>query len=110
MPSDEYPRRDLFLSPHHSLFIEGLLIPIEWLTNGKTITLAEMDDCEAIQYFHIELETHEVIFAEGAPAETLLVTTIASALGILYNTNRAGPRSERREEGRQESGHEPQAG
>jgi hypothetical protein len=71
--SDEYPRRDLFLSPHHSLFIDGLLIPVEWLMNGTTITLAEMDDCEAIDYFHIELETHEVVFAEGAPAETLLV-------------------------------------
>jgi hypothetical protein len=71
--SDEYPRRDLFLSPHHSLFIDGLLIPVEWLVNGKTITLAEMDDCEAIDYFHIELETHEIVFAEGTPAETLLV-------------------------------------
>ena len=71
--SDEYPRRDLFLSPHHSLFIDGLLIPVEWLVNGKTITLAEMDDCNAIDYFHIELETHEVVFAEGTPAETLLV-------------------------------------
>jgi hypothetical protein len=68
----EYPRRDLFLSPHHSLFIDGLLIPVEWLVNGKSITLAEMDDLEAIDYFHIELETHEVVFAEGTPAETLL--------------------------------------
>jgi hypothetical protein len=33
-----------------------------------------MDDREVIDYFHIELETHEVIFAEGALAETLLVT------------------------------------
>jgi hypothetical protein len=71
--SDEYPRRDLFLSPHHSLFIDGLLIPVEWLVNGKSITLADMDDLEAIDYFHIELETHEVVFAEGTPAETLLV-------------------------------------
>jgi len=27
-----------------------------------------------IEYFHIELETHEIILAEGAPIETLLVT------------------------------------
>jgi hypothetical protein len=40
--------------------------------NGKSITLAEMDDHEAIAYFHIELETHEVVFAEGTPAETLV--------------------------------------
>ena len=30
---------------------------------------------EEIDYFHIELETHEMIFAEGAAAETLLVTS-----------------------------------
>jgi hypothetical protein len=71
--SDEYPRRDLVLSPHHSLFIDGLLIPVQWLVNGKTITLADMNDRSAFEYFHIEMETHEVVFAEGAPAETLLL-------------------------------------
>ena len=72
---DENPRRDLYLSPSHSLFIDGFLIPVEWLVNGRSITLAAMDDREVIDYFHIELETHEVVFAEGAPAETLLVTS-----------------------------------
>jgi hypothetical protein len=72
--SDQNPRRDLHLSPNHSLFIDGFLIPVEWLVNGKSITLAAMDDCEVIDYFHIELETHQVVFAEGAPAETLLIT------------------------------------
>jgi Hint domain len=27
-----------------------------------------------VEYFHIELETHDVIFAEGTPVETFLVT------------------------------------
>lgn len=71
--SDQYPRRDLILSPHHSLFIDGLLIPVQWLVNGSTITFADTDGREAIEYFHIEMETHEVIFAEGTPAETLFV-------------------------------------
>jgi hypothetical protein len=71
--SQEYPRRDLVLSPHHSLLIDGLLIPVQWLVNGKTITLADMNDRSAFEYFHIESETHEVVFAEGAPAETLLL-------------------------------------
>jgi hypothetical protein len=70
--SDQYPRRDLFLSPHHSLFIDGLLLPVEWLVNERTITIAEMNGRDSIDYFHIELETHEVIFAEGTPVETLL--------------------------------------
>jgi hypothetical protein len=70
--SDQYPRRDLFLSPHHGLFIDGRFISVQWLVNERSITIAEMNGREAIDYFHIELETHEVIFAEGTPAESLL--------------------------------------
>ena len=72
--TDEYPRRDLYLSPKHCLFIDGYLIAVEWLVNGRSIALATMHDREVIDYFHLELESHEVIFAEGAPAETLQVT------------------------------------
>jgi len=73
--SDQYPRRDLYLSPKHCLFIDDSLIAVEWLVNGRSIAQAAMDDLGVIDYFHIELETHEVIFAEGAPAETLLITS-----------------------------------
>ena len=72
--SDEYPRRDLYLSPHHSLLIDGFLIPVQWLVNGRSIVLGALDESDVVDYFHIELETHEVVFAEGTPAETLLVT------------------------------------
>jgi hypothetical protein len=70
---DHYPSRDLYLSPKHSLFVDGVLIPVERLANGNSIASANMNDSEVIEYFHIEFETHEVIFAEGAPAESLLV-------------------------------------
>jgi hypothetical protein len=72
---DQYPSRDLYLSPKHCLFVDGVLIPVDRLVNGRSVAAADMDDREVIEYFHIELEAHEVIFAEGAPAETLLVTT-----------------------------------
>jgi hypothetical protein len=72
---DQYPHRDLYLSPEHSLFVDGFLIPVKHLVNDRSIAPAKMDDREVIEYFHIELETHEVVFAEGAPAETLLMTT-----------------------------------
>jgi hypothetical protein len=71
---DQYPHRDLYLSPRHSLFVDGVLIPVEHLVNDRSVVRAQMDDREVIEYFHVELETHEVIFAEGAPVETLLVT------------------------------------
>ena len=71
---DQYPHRDLYLSPGHSLFVDGVLIPVKHLVNDRSVVRAEMDDRKVIECVHIELETHEVIFAEGAPAETLLVT------------------------------------
>jgi hypothetical protein len=71
---DQYPSRDLYLSPKHCLLVDGVLIAVEYLVNGRSVTPAKMDDSDVIEYFHVELETHEVIFAEGAPAETLLLT------------------------------------
>jgi hypothetical protein len=69
------PHTDLYLSPNHMLFIDGVLIPVKYLINGVSIAQAVPNSLQQIEYFHIELETHEVIFAEGAAVETLLVTT-----------------------------------
>jgi Hint domain len=67
------PHRDLYVSPNHALLLDGVLIPAIYLVNGTSIVQAMPDGVEEIDYFHIELETHEVIYAEGAAAETLLV-------------------------------------
>jgi Hint domain len=55
--------------------VDGVLIAVEYLVNDRSVTPAKMDDSDVLEYFHVELETHEVIFAEGAPAETLHITT-----------------------------------
>lgn len=65
------PRRPLLLSPDHSVFVEEVLIPIRFLVNGQTIRQIDM---ESVSYFHIELERHEVVLAEGLPVETYLET------------------------------------
>jgi len=67
---DNLPVRDLFVSPLHALFLDGVLIPAEHLVNGASIT--RCDDIDPIRYFHVELDSHDVIFAEGAPAETFV--------------------------------------
>lgn len=71
---DNVPRSDLYLSPGHCLFIDGALIPVEHLINGMSIAYATPAGMTDIEYFHIEFETHEIIVAEGAPVESLLVT------------------------------------
>jgi hypothetical protein len=66
------PVRDLHVSPEHMLCLDEVLIPAEKLLNGTTITRA--DDFDVVQYFHIELIRHAVLYAEGAPAESFLDT------------------------------------
>jgi hypothetical protein len=69
------PRRDLYLSPDHAVFAEGdgegVLIPIRLLVNGTTIAQAA---AEEVTYYHVELASHDVVFAEGLAAETYLDT------------------------------------
>lgn len=68
--ADNIPRRDLYVSPNHAMYLEGMLIPAGLLVNGTSIV--QLDTAERIDYFHVELETHDVILAEGAPAETFV--------------------------------------
>lgn len=63
------PKRTLLLSPQHSVFVEGVLIPIRCLVNGSSVAVSEV---EMIEYYHIELDEHDVIFADGLPTETYL--------------------------------------
>ena len=65
------PARDLILSPDHAIYAEGVLIPIKHLINGTTIAQVAT---ERVTYYHIELDQHDVILAEGMPAETFLDT------------------------------------
>jgi Hint domain len=44
------------------------------LVNGTTIALADADDVTEIEYYHVKLQTHDVIYAEGAPCETFADT------------------------------------
>ncbi len=64
--------RDLLVSPDHALFIDDMLIPAKLLVNGASI-VAETD-CRWVTYYHVELEEHDVLLAEGLPAESYLDT------------------------------------
>jgi hypothetical protein len=65
------PSRDLWLSPDHSLFLDGVLIRARDLLNGATIT---QEPVAEITYYHVELDRHDVLLAEGVPAESFLDT------------------------------------
>jgi hypothetical protein len=70
--SDNVPSRDLYLTRGHALYIDGILIPVCNLINGSTIVDDSAEGLQELEYFHIKLESHDVIYAEGTPCETLL--------------------------------------
>ncbi|TRD23283.1 Hint domain-containing protein [Palleronia caenipelagi] len=74
------PDRDLYLSPQHRVLISSqaakdafgsneVLIPVIKLTMMDGISQCALD---SVDYYHILLKDHDVVFANGAPAETLL--------------------------------------
>jgi hypothetical protein len=73
------PHRDLFLSAGHSLYLDGVLIPVVNLLNDSTISRCSAEDLREIEYFNIKLERHSVIYAEGAACETLDAVTAVNS-------------------------------
>jgi hypothetical protein len=69
---DRTPHRDLYLSPLHCIFFSETLIPVMYLINEASIAQGMPSDMSAIEYYHIDLDTHEVIYAEGALVESFL--------------------------------------
>jgi hypothetical protein len=67
---DHTPHRDLYISPLHCIFFNEALIPVMYLINEATIAQRMPSDMSAIEYYHVELDTHEVIYAEGALVES----------------------------------------
>jgi hypothetical protein len=64
------PHSDLYISPGHAIYIDGILIPAINLVNGVTIVADAKPEALSLTYFHIELDTHEAILAEGLAVES----------------------------------------
>lgn len=66
---ENIPERDLYLSPDHAVFVNGVLVPVRLLINGRSIVQVRQPE---VTYFHVELPRHDVILAEGLPVESYL--------------------------------------
>ncbi len=67
--NDDVPHSDLWLSPDHAVFVAGVHIPIRHLINSGTIAQVPQDH---VTYYHVELPDHDLLLAEGLPAESYL--------------------------------------
>jgi hypothetical protein len=75
------PRRAMLVSPQHRMLIAAeaaerafgaaeVLVPAKALLGLPGVAVAE--DLDGIRYVHFLCDRHEVVFAEGAPSESLL--------------------------------------
>jgi hypothetical protein len=66
--ADNVPYADLRVTKGHSFYLDEQLIPAEFLVNHRSI---HWDDrAQEVELYHIELDTHDVLLANGAPAES----------------------------------------
>jgi hypothetical protein len=66
--ADNVPYMDLRITKGHSLFLDGVLIPAEFLINHRSILWDDVT--QNVHVFHLELDEHDVLIANGAAAES----------------------------------------
>jgi hypothetical protein len=82
------PHRELYLSRYHCLYLDGVLIPAVDLVNNSTIATVSVEDLREIEYFHLKLDHHSVIYAEGAACETLRAVTAVNSDSVEFEEYR----------------------
>jgi hypothetical protein len=66
--ADNVPYEDLHVTKGHAFYVDGVLIPVEFLVNHRSIFWD--DRAREVLLYHVELDTHDVLIANGAPAES----------------------------------------
>ncbi len=70
---DGIPHTDLTVTADHGMLVEGVICHAGALVNGTTITRVPLSEMgETYTVYHIETEAHEIILANGVPAETFI--------------------------------------
>ncbi|MBW4975592.1 Hint domain-containing protein [Roseovarius mucosus] len=67
------PIADLTLTADHAVVIDGVLVNAGVLVNGTTIVTVPLTELEnSYTVYHIEIDEHDVILAEGLPTESFV--------------------------------------
>ncbi len=65
------PARHVSVSQFHALLLGGALIRAKDVVNGLTIAFYVPEGLNHLDYFHLEFEQHEIIYADGAAVESM---------------------------------------
>ncbi|OYV52068.1 MAG: hypothetical protein B7Z77_02720 [Acidocella sp. 20-58-15] len=96
------PARDLLITNEHCVVVAGQLTPVRLLVNGRSIIVDK--NINDFTYYHVELDEHGILLAEGLAVESYLesgnrsnfanaeVTALRPQMGITVKTaNHAQP-------------------
>ena len=64
------PFKNLYVSPRHSLLLNGKMVLAKNIVNDKTIY--QDNKCENVEYYHLECKKHSAIIANGVLSESYL--------------------------------------
>ncbi len=70
--SENVPHCDLLVTPEHCILVGDGLVPARMLVNGGSVIVDR--SLPVYDFFHIELDTHGILLAEGLHAESYLDT------------------------------------
>ena len=67
------PHSDLTVTADHAMLFDGVLCLAETLVNGTSIVRAPLSELgDSYTVYHVETEAHEIVLANGVPAETFV--------------------------------------
>lgn len=88
------PATDLCMTAAHAVMVDGALVPVVSLVNGTSIVFETAAGRDSLDFFHIELERHDVLDVQGAACESLLRPAAEPCLPMLsFNGHRSELRS-----------------
>lgn len=68
--ANNFPFQNLYVSPNHSIIIDGEMVLAKDLVNK--ITIYQDNECEDVEYYHLECENHSTVIANGIVSESYL--------------------------------------
>jgi hypothetical protein len=69
---ENLPKRDLWVSQDHAIELDGFLVNAGALVNDSTIYQVVQMPQDGFTYYHVETDAHELLLAEGCPAESFV--------------------------------------
>jgi hypothetical protein len=65
------PSADLCVTALHAVYVDGFLMPVGELVNGTSIILEGVNGRDTLDFFNIELDSHDILDVQGAFCESL---------------------------------------